>query len=518
MDKLAYPNYSEYMPVSTVFNLERWTTALRDIYVKIRLGLNKQAATDEITKDWPKAEKYNFSNWMKYYESGDVFKYKTAQNSYYVNDATNYFLPNPPTNKKVPSPIRSINEVKEDANHVADDFLQRQNKAQINNEFRRTLISRLNSIEKHLATSTAVDFFGKEYSSFIKSIQGLKHTLLTHEAGIGISAQTCLDLLIREARILERKNCQVGANVMIKLAQQTPGNQGDLAMGNVPAGGSIPQGLGNLDTPIPNLTAPPASENKNDKQNFSGIEGFLDNLEGVGITKGDELSVDDGDDNKIVDDENIIEIDASFSNDNELIVMSQDAVAQKRPVNHQNEKVRHESDHSDFDALVNSAFNNLTMEDLLKKLEYINLIFKTKEINRQLALADLMFSRLGLTPYFPNFSEVQQKNLDCLNYSATRMNDIISTLQGVLGKGKIDLTEDQGEVDPEAQLLQRHLENEEKKEKERKELRKEVNNQKLKENEDKPEIEVENVVEDLSTPNKNQTKPVLEKPIAPTPT
>jgi hypothetical protein len=532
--KEAYPNYSEYMPMSTVYNLERWTGALRDIYSQIRLGLNKTAATDAIVGKWPPAEKYNFSNWMKYYESGEVNKYKTAQ--FYVNDAENYYMPNPAFAKReVPSPFRTITD---EINHSNDGTMPASGptKAEIdarNNDFRRTLISRLNSIEKHLATSTAVDFFGKQYSSFIKAVHDLKHVLLTHQS-INLSAETCVDLIIKQANILRAKNCPVGVDVMVKLAQTTPGNTGDLAMGATPVGGSIPQGLGNLGTPTPNLGVAPPGAAEKDKPPSSGIEGFLDNLEGRGITEGDELNNDDGDDDTVVMNEDEVEVNASVDeSDDELIVIAQDGLAQeqapapKEKLQPRSEEVeaapqkparpKQEADskipHSDFDALVNSAFDKLTMEDLLTKLQDINLIFKRKEINRQLALADLMLSRLGLTPYFSNFSEVQQKNLDCLNYSATRMDDIISTLQSGLGKGKIDLTEGQGEIDPESQLLQRHLENEEKKDKDRKEMRKEVNNQKLQlDDSEKPEIEVESPGNELAEAPMPAEKPVVPAP------
>lgn len=529
--------------MSTVYNLERWTTALRDIYVKVRLGLSKTAATDVITGQWAAMEKHNFSNWMKYYESGEIYKYKTAQ--YYVNEAENYFLPNPPAGKwQAPSPIKSMNQITQEANAAADGImesqeeiirkknekesegLRRQNEKELNDEFRRALISRLNSIEKHLATSRGVDFFGKHYSTFIKSVQGLKHSLLTHDV-IGLSAQTCIDLLIKEAGLLQRSDCMVGADVMIKLAQQTPGNTGDLAMGATPVGGSVPDAGGNLTAPMPNLSTPPPGAEE-PKPTLTGIDGFMFNVNGAGLMDDEELNNDDSADNEVVMDEDEVEVSAYLDqSDNELVVIGQEAPAQQeealepRPQpklqepqeGKPEEKPRDAVPDSDFDALVNSAFDKLTMEDLLAKLQDINLIFKRKEINRQLALADLMLSRLGLTPYFSNFSEVQQKNLDCLNYSATRMDDIISTLQSGIGKGKIDLTEGQGEMDPQAQLLQRHLENEEKKEKDRKEARKEVNNQKLQlEDADKPEIEVESPGEELA----GAAIPA-EEPVAPAP-
>lgn len=527
------------MPMSTVYNLERWTSALRDIYVKVRLGLNKTAATEAIVGDWTAAEKYNFSNWMKYYESGEVYKYKTAQNSYYSEEG-NYYMPNPPGAKHpVPSPIKSINDIAQEANYVADGFqpgLQKADEDAANEAFRKVLLGRLNSIEKHLNTQRGYLFSGKDYKSLLKSVHDLKMMIST-QGRLALSARTCVDLLIKHAGILQRKNCMVGADIMIKLAQQTPGNTGDLAMGQTPVGGSIPQGLGNLGAPMPNLNPVPPGAAEPEEAPLTGIDGFIDNTKGAGITDGakinkEELNNDDSPEDEVVMDEDEVEVEAfvDFSDD-ELVVTGQDARLTKEnlPNKIQKEKrpdgenptakptsskgLKEVAPASDFDALVNSAFDKLTMEDLLAKLQDINLIFKRKEINRQLALADLMLSRLGLTPYFSNFSEVQQKNLDCLNYSATRMDDIISTLQSGLGKGKIDLTRNQEETDPEAQLLQRHLESEEKKEEDRKEMRKEVNNKKLQlEDTDKPEIEVESPGAELAEAPLEPKRPAVPAP------
>src|SRR5258708_12964151 len=71
---------------------KKWLGAMKGIYVKLNLGTSKNAATDQITKEWDPVEKREFLNWLKYYESGDYIKYKKAQHSYYVNDDINYFL------------------------------------------------------------------------------------------------------------------------------------------------------------------------------------------------------------------------------------------------------------------------------------------------------------------------------------------------------------------------------------------------------------------------------------------
>ena len=534
MKVVAYPNYSEYMPQSAVFDLQKWTQALRDIYVKVRLhNLSKVAATEAVVKEWPQLEQYNFSNWMKYYESGDLYKYKTAaENSYWANEEDHYYLPNPPAPKyQAPSPIRSINEILGDSNKIDGPPLgpSKEETEALNNDFRQRLISRFNSIEKHLATSQGFLFAGKEYENLLRSIHELKRKILTL-GKMAISAQTCVDLLVREAGSLRRRNCPAASDLMIKLAQtaspssQIPGNTGDLAMGAIPAGGSIPQGLGNLGTPDPNLNTAPPGAAEPEKTPASGIEGFLNNLKDGGLTDGDELNNDDSPKDEVVMDEDSVEVEAFSLNDDELVVYGQEMPVEEAP---RQRKVRPEVGRknpedqrpisSDFETLVNSAFDKVTIEDLLRKLQDISLIFKKKELNNQLALANMMISRLGLNPYFVEFSEIQQKQFDASNYSDTRMSNIISTLQGAVGKSTIDLAApEQTNNDPETQLLKRHLENEEKKEKDRKEMRKNVNEQKLTQDANKPELEIESPAEGLAEKPVRRPEEAL-RPRAPAP-
>jgi hypothetical protein len=502
--KRAYPNDEGHMFSPAVYNLQRWTTALRDIYVKVRLGLNKTAAKEEVVRDWPKNEQFNFSNWMKYYESGEVSKYKTASVPYYVNEETNYFLPNPPpSNHRVPSPLRTLNEIAQDAEHIADRVapgLSKEEERKATEDFRRKLISRLTSLENHLGTTQGYLFAGDELEALIAAIYALKTKIKLHNR-ITLSAQTCLDLLVKEANILARKNCLGAADVIYKVAQTMPAGGMDLSLSAPPP---APMGDGSM-----------ADQNSETK---TGLEGFLDNLRGAGITEGDELNVEDD-----VEFGDEVEMETKKASYGELVVEAQEMAPQEQtqqevePRQEQlSEMAEQPAKKSDFDSLVNSAFDSLTIDDLLKKLQDINIIFTNKEISKQLALADLMFSRLGLTPYFSNFSEVQQKNLDCINYSSTRMTDIIATLQGSLGKGKIDISKQPDSNDPEAQLLKRHLENEEQKDKEKKETRKAVEEQKLNNNLEKPELEVESPAEELAAPQEQLPPPPQPKrPVAP---
>lgn len=519
VSKVAYPNFSEYRSTGPVYNLQRWTDALRDIYVKIRLGINREAAKQEVIKGWPEIEKFNFGNWIKYYESGEMSKYKTAQN-YYVNEDINYYLPNPKQKFVPPSPIKTINEISQEADNVADGFssgLSKEDQFRTNEMFRHKLISRLNSLEKYLGTHQGYIFAGNEYENLLHSVYELKKKIQTLNK-MKLSAQTCIDLIVREAGILGRKNCKIASDVMIKIAQQLPGNNGQLAQGDLPAGGSLPQGLGNLDTPTPPLASLSLPlEEQEQKAPKSGIDGFLENLEGAGLTDTDEL---ENNDNVIIEND-VVEMQPNEEMV-DLVVNAQEIPKEKIPAKNQikirepQEKIKDNfiEDHqgsSNFDALVNSAFDKLTVEDLLKKLQDINLIFKNKEIIKQWALVELMSNRLGIGPFLPELSEIQQKQLEANNYIVTRLDGIISTLQGSVGKSSINLSKDSDSNSPDAQLLQKHLENEERKEKERKENRRQMEEAKMNNalKSEKPEIEVE-----LPETQAPQQPPIAEQEIA----
>lgn len=523
MIKQSYPNYSDYRPELPVYDIQKWIGALKNIYLKVRLGSRKQDAIDEIINSWPQLEKYNFSNWMRYYESGEMDRYKiAAENSYYENADEHYFLPNP--KNTIPSPIQSINvqQLQQDANNIARQRLSEEERKAANEKVRKSLIGRLNSIEKILGNDHGFTFAGNEYSDLLTSIQSLKAKILTHNR-TALSARTYADLLIREANILKKNNCSMSSDLMIKLAQQIPGNIGNLDAGMPGAGGAIEGGgSGAGTTPIPNLSEPPAGIEDEE----SPIDKFLENISPNPYEDNDIQDIDDEIKDEVFMCEDEIEIDSFSDFEDELIVMGQEIPEEEikskiKPQIKSQKEIREIPVHSDFDALVNSAFDKLTIEDLLAKLQDINLIFQKKEINKQLALADLMFSKLQFTPYFPEFAEIQQKQLDAANYSLTRMNSIISTLQGGIGKSKINLSDDTQQDNPESLLLQRHLENEERKEKERKELRKEVNERKLRE--EKPEIEIENPEAELAKiPSVENKIPKIEKqpalpikPIAP---
>lgn len=128
----------------------------------------------------------------------------------------------------------------------------------------------------------------------------------------------------------------------------------------------------------------------------------------------------------------------------------------------------------DFDRIIDSALANVTVADVVAKLEDITKIFKTREIPRQLSLVDMMLDSLGIASYFPKLSEAINKSLESNNYVSTRLDEILSQLRGSMKGGDVDL---KGENSvSRAPGVAENLQNQNEKEEARKTMRKEQEN------------------------------------------
>lgn len=533
--KKAYPNFDENMPTQQVYNISNWMNSMKDIYIKLHLGASKNDAVEFVTQKWDPNEKREFLNWLKYYESGDHTKYKRAQQSYYVNDDINYFLPNP---KNAPSPIRNMNEqisnIPQEAAQIAEqkqNELSKEDKRKLIEDHRRKILGRLNSAEKLLSSHHGQMFAGPDFERLLVAIYELKKQIQTVNK-MSLSAQTIVDLIIRQAGILNGQGYCDASAFMVKFAQNTPGDF-SMNLGDIPAGGSQPQGAGSLGNMPPDLTQPvPTTGNAIDK--------FIENLEGFGITTEEDEDSNEAKDDVEINDDVILDQEIVPENKDDLFVSAQ-AIQPNKPMpaaplkmpkqkpaepkdlevmsppgknpGMTSEEVSRGPDISavknDFDALIDSAFSNLKIADIVNKLEAINNIFRNREISRQLAIADVMLDRLGLATYFPELSEATNKQLEANNYCLTRIENILSRLRGTMNNDKIDLDGNEEEqLSPEANGIKSSLEQEEAKEKQRKEVKKQVQNKTDLEKLNKPEGEVENVQEELAAqPTQIETPP-----------
>jgi hypothetical protein len=169
------------------------------------------------------------------------------------------------------------------------------------------------------------------------------------------------------------------------------------------------------------------------------------------------------------------------------------------------------TDTSVFDAKIDAAFADVTIADIVDKLENIANIFRTRELARQLTVVDFMLNALNMSSLFPSLSEAINKNLDANQYCLTRLEDILSRLRGAIPTKDVDIQGQPNIQKPETTAIKNKLETDLAKEKQRKKQRKEQADSELTEpGKETPNVEID---EDLGgTP-----KPAVPAKPAPLP-
>lgn len=520
-EKKAYPNNDHFVAIPGAHDTQKWLTVVRDIYYKEKNGLSRKDAVRQATSGWRLTETGDFLNWLKFYEEGTHLKYKYAQ-VWYENGAPGYFLhikKDEPNNK---SPI-SGQDVDMARDAVSTD-LSSAEKKQIIEKQRHKIIGRLDSAEKLLRSQDGQLFAGKELESLLESIYQLKKKLQMINK-ISMSTRTYDDLIIREANILTKRGFYKAGQALYALSQgqiptatpPAPPNQGSGSVGGLPSMGpgmpqTPPESADNATTP--NLGVEPSK----------GISKFLENLDTSGISTIEDTQDSEDDKLEVVD-----ELDVSDTNDELMVSEAQDMATSSTipaesvelpedvpqatiPQSELSNSIEHDikkeleqttsTTHKDFDNMIDAAFSNLGVEDIVYKLEDLAKIFKTREVPRQLAIVDMMLDSLGLASYFPSLSEATNKALESNNYISTRIEDILSKLRGSMKTRELDLRGEEGnEPSPEVEMLKRNLRKQEEKEKAKKEMRKKQEEKEMEALEtsikETPEIEIE---EDLSQP------------------
>ena len=132
-----------------------------------------------------------------------------------------------------------------------------------------------------------------------------------------------------------------------------------------------------------------------------------------------------------------------------------------------------------FDAKMQAMLASVTIEDIVAELEDIAKDYKTRDMPRRLSIVDMMLNGKGISSYFPQLSEAQNKALEANNYISTRIDDIVSKLQGSLVAKEKDPNASPAEVSPEVADVKNKLQQDQDREKQRKQLKKQQQNAEL---------------------------------------
>ncbi len=542
--KLAYPN-SDDLGLGTPgeHNLPKWVQALKDVYYKnIQQKIPWKQAIDSSTEGWNPIEKLDFNNWVTFYQGGNHLKYKKA--NWYINEEIDenespvmpgYMIPN------------AYKQIEEGGENISANETSDREKRILLDKHKKKIVSRLDSIERLLRNEEGYLLSESENDSLIDTIHSLKKKVYSLKRTAGEVFYQ--DLVVREANILANKGFYKAASFLYVAAQQAAPAAPPAPMeaappaaappAAAPPAGAPPVGAppaesvpatGGAAPPVGAIGMPPAPVSPDLGGGTSppaiGAAGGNNDELGKALTEslgggfGESGDVNSSDDNLFVSDDEMNEgqeDQVEIEDDNFLTSFAQLAPpvpappvpvppAQPPPPSpKQPPKSIKETDLTsdvksppadivveEFDKNLESVLSKITVEDVLRKMEQISKIFKTREIPRQLSVIDMMLDHLGLASFFPSLSEATNKALESNNYILTRIEDIIMQLSGAVKTKNIDLAGNENDTPEHAMGVRRNLEDQEKTDKERKEMRKELADKALEERskEDAPDLEV----------------------------
>ena len=529
--KRAYPNYSDGMMVPGQHNVEKWIQTLKDIYFKESSGMPWKQAFDSSTQGWGDIELQDFNNWVSFYQQRNHLKYKKAQMSWYTppsdeGDVDDNFIGQPRQHAGYYLPVKSEFDSLMESIYSLKKKISSLRKKTSGDLFYQDLIIREANVLASRGLYKAASFLYVTADEKTQSVPNAPST----PPGTDVKPPPASPEPISEAEATPSPTTSAPPPAPPGPVSTAPSGQLDQPKDEV-AGMPPPQPTASDAVGTPNVTSTPG-ENSNE-----AMEEIAQSL-GAGFgNAADDGFVYDEDDNDLViyDDDNDAE-DYLISQAQAAAPVTPVApadpetttIATPTKVEPAENAVELEDapaeitvtepveNASTFDNKFENALGQVTIQDVVTKINELSKIFKTREIPRQLALVDMMLDTLGLISFFPSLSEATNKALESNNYILTRIEDIATQLSGAIKTKDIALMPEEKAAPEHIQQIKSNLEEQEKLDKERKEKRRELADKAIDERtkEESPELEV--TEEDL-TPAAPAVAPAPAPAVAPAP-
>lgn len=425
--KKAYPQGYESGYVPSPHNMKKWVQTMREIYALNTQGKGLGQAFDIATKKWDNMEKSDFQHWLTFYQSGQHLAYKTAQDG-----GRRYFevgtamIPLPKATIKGMPGVVSHDGDKNNVTSVVTEISSERAKALALYDRAKQLIGRLNAAERLFTKD--VDFrkmLGNQFEPWLAKLHELKRLIQTTPIDSGrMSYATIQDMIIKSSNQLRAEGFDKSANLMRKLAQAPP----------------PPPAMNLLETPdeAPPLLGDVAEQGSQKTDPDGAMEEFLSNLGAEDPRDEEAKQVETAKEKKAeIKDGAIIVV----SEDDELKVQAQMTPGPADPVIPEETAKEDSTAKSDVDAVdsaIDNALENVTMDDLIAKLEGSASLYKQRPLARDLSMADLYMQALGIAPYFPEMAEATKSALDSNQYVLTRVEDILAKLRGASAGATIE--------------------------------------------------------------------------------
>ena len=497
--KLAYPQPFERQQLPK-YDIGRWVDATRKVYELMVKGQPQDQAKQSVIGNWERSEIMDYENWLKYYKERGPEKYPKLAFTDFGN--SDLLLGGIPVNTlKAVLPTRGgqghatkvspglVQSLPHDVNEVRDKIESQ----------RRKLISRLNSAEKMLASLDGQLFAGDDQELMLKLLQDLKRRIQTANK---LTAKSTLfsDYIYRTGNQLKRIGKDKAAGFFYKIAQLPP------------LDGPPDSGLDMPDMSEP--SSPAGGANKQETHDL--LKEFFDNLKrGVSdendepeerekIEKG-EVPVKAEPAPAPVEPAPTPEAPTTASHNIDRIKIGDGfwkpalvSLAQLPPPRAPQPKLPSpiappkppmgtkplpvpaqvsapdsQEPVDNTDDVIEAALKNVSVNDVINRLEMLVSIYNQREISRQLAILDIMMGRLGIASFFPSLGEAMGKGLEANQYIGSRLGEILSRLKGsVDSPGASDWIEVTNKDTPETEGLRNTLEQKKQQEERQREMRK----------------------------------------------
>lgn len=504
--KTAYPQPPPRQQLPT-YDIARWVNATRKIYSLMSKGYSKEQAKAHVLDGWQQREIMDYEQWLRFYTEKGPEKYPKL-----ASEVEEMRLGGVPVNMlKAVAPFQSGRDympkvppgLPQDLPHDTSDVRDK-----IETQ-RKKIISRLNSAERLLSGPDGHIFAGRDLELMLKLLQDLKRRVQTANK-LTVNSTLFEDFIFRAANQLKFQGRNEAAGFFYKIAQLPP-------LGGPPGGGlgSPVGGPGGSDAGAEGEQPPTGKGNKQETHDL--LEEFFDNLKRGVNDKDDtpeereelkkqpepetttpapaaaETPPPEGE--EVESAEAAIEVDDlikigngywhPFISVGQVAPTPPPAREGPRPAPTPNqappspEVVGDEGAPSgtpddNTDDVIEAALKNVSINDVINRLEMLVSIYNQREISRQLSILDIMMDRIGLSSYFPQLGEAMGKALESNQYIGNRLSEILTKVRGsVEAPGAAEWIDVSPEKPPETEGIRQRLEQKDQQEERRKEMRKE---------------------------------------------
>jgi hypothetical protein len=506
--KVAYPQGNPIYHKHP-YNINKWVEATRQIYDYMSKGMLANDAKKSVIGEWQMSEQTDYESWLRNYQEGE--KYKIAQyDSAIPMSILNARLPKPTPRFDEFPPAREIPGTVQQLPHkdVADvrETIEQQ---------RKRIVARLTAAENILVSTEGQLFAGDDLELMLKLLHDLKRRVQTANKKT-VKSSLFEDYIYKTANYLKFIKKDKQAGLFYRIAQMADPFGAD--MGGEEEEDESP-GFDTGDTEgtrkalekVFSILDTGVSDEGKTEDVLEEVKDDVAPPADAGADAGGDMSggaaaapIFTGASSK----EELVKIGNGFYVTAQGLPMPAARPSPIEPIEpiapRERPEATEEAPSDNTDDVIEAALRNVSIEDVIRRLEMLVSIYNKREIARQLSILDIMMDRIGLASYFPALGEAMSKSLESNQYIGSRLEDVLTKLKGSLNvPGASEWVEPTISAPPQTAQIRQNLAQKEREEQERKENRKKNELEKM-------NRKKEDLTEEFSQPSRIENSPRID--------